>query len=224
MCGRYTIAKQLQFLEERFDISALDPISLPRYNIAPGQAVPAIIDMGEGPQLRMMRWGLVPSWAKDPLIGNRMINARAETVATKPSFRTPLQRRRCLVPADSFYEWSVGPDGRSKTPFRILLQSGELFAFAGLWDRWQKDEQDHLESCTIITTEANRFMAPIHHRMPVILSREDERVWLDSARGADGVVGLLRPAPEDQLRAYAVSKFVNSPRNDSEVCIQAMTN
>lgn len=221
MCGRFTLIADMDLIVHRFKIAYLsDGLQLlPRYNIAPSQQVLAVVNDGEKNRLGQLRWGLIPSWAKDTRIGNKLINARAETVDEKASFRRSFARRRCLILADSFYEWKQG-DGK-KMPFRIRLKSGELFAFAGLWDRWVSPEGEAVYSCTIVTTSANALMTDIHGRMPVILQREDEEVWLDRGYDeSDDLKQLLQPYPAEQMEAYEVSPFVNSPRHDTSECIK----
>ena len=190
----------------------------PRYNIAPAQPVDVVTE--SSPRvLERMRWGLVPSWAKDPSIGSRMINARAETLVEKPSFRFALTRRRCLVPADGFYEWKK--QGKTKQPLHIRRKDGEIFAFAGLWDEWTSPGGSPLHSCTIITVEPNALMAAIHNRMPAILRREDEAAW-PNAPGATApeLLSLLAPYPDEELEAYTVSTTVNSVAHDSPDCVK----
>ena len=220
MCGRFTLTPGLTILQRRFSFAA-EQLSLnPRYNLAPGQNAPVVV--GEGARvLKLMRWGLVPSWAKDTSIGYKMINARAETVAEKPSFKRPLQRRRCLVLADSFFEWRKVPGEKTKLPLRFVLKSREPFAFAGLWDTWIKPEGDELQTFTIITTEANELVQPVHHRMPVILPQEHEDAWLDpDNRDTQKLTALLKPYPTEEMEAYPVATLVNSPKNDSPECIE----
>jgi putative SOS response-associated peptidase YedK len=167
----------------------------------------------------LLRWGLIPSWAKDPSMGDRMINARAETVAEKPSFRRALQKRRCLVLADGFYEWRK--EGKTKTPMYIRLRSHEPFGFAGLWETWKSPEGEAIHSCTVITTTPNSLMESIHNRMPVILSREGESSWLDRAiETPERLLPLLIPYSANAMEAYAVSSMVNNPRNDAPACIE----
>ena len=167
----------------------------------------------------MMRWGLIPFWAKDPKIGNRMINAVGETAATKPAFRAAFKKRRCLVLADGFFEWRK--DGKQKTPTYIFLRSKEPFAFAGLWETWKAADGEVVNSCTIITTEPNEFVAPIHNRMPVILSGETEALWLDPlTENSDTLTPLLIPSPPEHLDSYEVSDVVNSPKNSGPECIE----
>lgn len=218
MCGRFTLTADLEQLEERFSFHA-SPLSLtPRYNIAPSQAVLSIIRDEAGTRGGLLRWGLIPSWAKDADIGNRMINARAETVAEKPSFRRALQKRRCLIVADGFYEWRQ--EGKKKTPIFITLPSQAPFAFAGLWETWRPPDGEAIHSCTIITTTPNSLMESIHNRMPVILTRGAETVWLDrTITEPEKLLPLLVPYPATEMAAYAVASLVNSPKNDSSACI-----
>jgi putative SOS response-associated peptidase YedK len=218
MCGRFTLTTDLGDLEERFSFHAANLSFTPRYNIAPSQQVLAVIGAEER-RVGLLHWGLIPSWAKDSSIGNRMINARAETVAEKPSFRRALQKRRCLVLADGFYEWKA--DGKKKIPMYITLKDHEPFGFAGLWETWKSPEGETTHSCTIITTTPNTLMAAIHTRMPVILPRNAEAVWLDrSLEDPARLLPLLVPYSAENMDAYAVSPAVNSPRNDSPACIE----
>ncbi|MFQ5612923.1 MAG: SOS response-associated peptidase [Anaerolineae bacterium] len=217
MCGRFTLTANAEAIQAAFNVQTINAELLPRYNIAPTQPVAVVLSNGER-HLEMFRWGLIPFWAKDPAIGNRMINARAETVAEKPSFKTPLKHKRCLVVSDGFYEWRKEESG--KTPMYIRLASGEPFAFAGLWDTWSKQDEP-LNSCTIITTAPNEFMAPIHNRMPAILTPEAIDVWLDpSETNPERLLPLLRPYPPESMTAHAVSRLVNSPANDVPACIE----
>jgi len=215
MCGRYSITMPVEAMRRLFRITGELPALLPRFNVAPGQAVPiARLAEGEatgGRSLVMVRWGLIPSWAKEPQIGYRMINARAETVAEKPAFRAAFRARRCLVVADGFYEWKSA--GRTKQPYRIELADRSPFAFAGLWERWQAPEGAPIESCTILTTEANELLRPIHDRMPVILDEAGHEPWLDADQSRS-VAGLLRPFPVERMAAYPIGSRINSPRND----------
>lgn len=222
MCGRFTLRSDPETLTETFPgftTPAVDEMS-PRYNIAPSQGVAVVANNGEN-RVEFFQWGLVPSWAKDPKIGNRMINARAETLAEKPSFRTPYKRRRCLVLTDGFYEWKAEPGSKSKTPFYIRLRSEKPFAFAGLWEAWSPNiDDDPLLSCTIITTSPNALMETIHRRMPVILEPDAYNLWLDpSDQPPKQLDGLLKPYPADEMEAYPVSRLVNRPSNDSPDCI-----
>jgi putative SOS response-associated peptidase YedK len=214
MCGRFSFS-EFEGIEERFQI---EPQNLkPNYNVAPSQDVPVIINDGSN-HLAMFRWGLIPFWSKDPSIGNRLINARAETVDEKPSFKHGLQRKRCLVVADGFYEWKK--EGSTKRPYRITLKNKELFGFAGLWDTWKSPTGDVVYSCSIITTTPNDLMVPIHNRMPVILSRDAEQVWLDqSVVDSHFLKSLLVPYQADLMISYEVSTLVNSPKNNGPECL-----
>jgi len=222
MCGRYTLATDLRVLAERFEFHASDIEYLPRYNIAPAQDVLAVI--GDKPRAaRLLRWGLVPSWAKEAGGERQLINARAETLSQKPSFRRSLAGRRCLVLADGFYEWKK--EGKRKIPMRVVLRSGEPFAFAGLWDVWREGSAEEIRSCAIITTEPNQLIRQIHNRMPVILARRAEELWLDPSVTDPSRLGqVLLPYPSEQLRVYRVSARVNSPRNDDPGCIEPVGN
>ena len=216
MCGRLTLAEDHSELEGRFQFKAQGFEWVPRYNVAPTQPVLAVLGNGER-RGEMLRWGLVPSWAKNPGIGSRLINARAETVAEKPAFRQSLRSRRCLVLADGFYEWKHVTGKR--VPMRIVLKTGEAFAFAGLWDDWRSPSRDMIRSCTIITTTANTLLAPIHDRMPVILDRDSESAWLDPTAGLASLTRMLVPHRPEDMDAYPVSTVVNSPRYDAPECI-----
>ncbi len=221
MCGRFTLTLDPDELQEAFDLSAPPPAGLaPRYNIAPSQPV-AVVANTEARQLELFQWGLIPSWAKDPKIGYKMINARSETLAEKPSFRTALKKRRCLVLADGFYEWKR-EGARAKTPMYIQLKGGKPFAFAGLWEVWKSpdDTRSVIKSCTIITTEPNALMKDIHDRMPVILPPKAYDLWLSPEElPAEKLAPLFKPFAASQMRAYAVSPLVNSPKFDSPECV-----
>ena len=218
MCGRFTLTTDPEILEQAFGIQSVPGDMPTRFNIAPTQPVAVVVNRDGVREFDAFRWGLIPAWAKDMKIGNRMINARGETVAEKPSFKRPLKSRRCLVLADGFYEWQKTPDG--KVPTYIHLEDHQPFAFAGLWDRWESAEGDEVLSCTIITTEPNEVMAPIHNRMPVILPPDAIDVWLDPAQQSpDTLVPLLKPFPPESMQTYAVSRLVNSPANDVPDCI-----
>lgn len=214
MCGRYSLTKpELLKADHRFQLDLVPANLMPRYNIAPSQQVAAILNAAPS-TLQLVRWGLIPSWAKDPMIGYRMINARAETLAEKPAFRRPLQRKRCLIPADGFYEWQRL--GTRKVPHWIRLISGEVFAFAGLWDSWTDPKtKAAVTSCTIITTTPNQLLASIHDRMPVILPRESEAAWLSEGLAPEQACALLTPYPATQMKASPISTLVNSPSNDT---------
>lgn len=225
MCGRFTLRTPAYKLAEAFGIEVRANLAA-RYNIAPSQDIAALRVDGENQrELVMLRWGLVPAWAKDPAMGNRMINARAETVAEKPAFRAAFRQRRCLIPADGFFEWQKTPDG-SKQPYLMARPDGEPFTMAGLWERWQPPGTDEpLETCTIITTEANETLAPVHHRMPVIVAPGDRDAWLDpAAPSTETLTALLRPAPDEDLTANAVDRHVNNSRHDDPRCIEPASN
>ena len=212
MCGRYSLIADLGDLARRFEFDGDWDAFERRYNIAPTQEVLTVAG-GETRRGGFMRWGLIPHWAKDPKIGSRMINARAETVAEKPAFRDALRRRRCLVLADGFYEWQK--TGGARRPMRIVMRSGEPFAFAGLWSVWRDAQGNRVPSCTIITTEANDLLRQIHDRMPVILPRDLEELWLDASVDDLGALGsVLAPHPSGAMDAYEVSTLVNSAAND----------
>lgn len=220
MCGRFTLFAPYYEIIDRFDIESAFAESdyIPSYNIAPSQQVVAIINDGQKNRLGHLRWGLIPPWAKDEKIGYKMINARAETVAEKPSYRKAFQKQRCILPADSFYEWQRR-DGE-KIPMRIRLKNDELFAIAGLWESWKSPEGKIIHTCTAITTEPNDLMKPIHDRMPVILKRDDEAAWLDPRNADIDFLGnMLMPFDEEQMEAYSVSSAVNSPKNNEESLI-----
>lgn len=226
MCGRFTLRTPIKDVAAVFDASAdgvADTLPLfAHFNIAPTQRIVAVRadSSGKGRQLVPLRWGLVPSWADDPSIGNRMINARADTVASKPSFRAAFKSRRCLVVADGFYEWQKR--GATKQPYLIGMRDGGPFAFAGLWEHWRRDDQT-IESCTIITTDANELMQPLHDRMPVILPPAEYASWLDPRPDRGEVLQrLLRPYPSEEMRAYPVSTVVNNPRNDVPQCVEPL--
>ncbi len=228
MCGRYTILHSADAVAERFGVEPLPFEDGPRYNIAPSQGVPIIVeDRGER-RLLLAHWGLVPFWAKDPSIGSRLINARAETLAEKASFKYALSRRRCLIPADGFYEWQRAATGTQ--PYYIRRKDTDLFAMAGLWETWESPDGSPLVSCTIITVEPNEVVSPLHNRMPAILLPDEESRWLADVRGARAGPGggsspeevllqLLRPYPAALMEAYRVSRYVNSPANDGPACI-----
>ncbi|NJL47793.1 MAG: SOS response-associated peptidase [Leptolyngbyaceae cyanobacterium SM2_5_2] len=222
MCGRFSLAKGGEELAECFQIHPALPIE-PRYNIAPTQPVVAVVATAEAPQpqFQILRWGLIPSWAKDITIGNRLINARAETLAEKPSFRAAFKRRRCLIVADGFYEWHQQPDGKPKQPYYIFLRDHQPFAFAGLWEHWlDSTSGSELQTCTILTTEPNELMASIHTRMPVILPPEDYAPWLDPGFYQPSVLqSMLRPYEAAAMDRYPVSTLVNKPQHDSPDCI-----
>ncbi|MEQ6375674.1 SOS response-associated peptidase [Bacillaceae bacterium S4-13-56] len=222
MCGRFTLFAEKVEIIKAFGLEQkIDNFYEKRYNIAPGQKILVIVHDGKGKRAGQLQWGLVPSWAKDPSIGYKMINARSESAHEKPSFKKLLTRRRCLVVADSFYEWKQ-VDGM-KQPMRIHPKDRELFAFAGLWDRW-KDGDKELVTCTILTQEANEFMQDIHHRMPIILPKEKEDWWLDpQPQDASYMVEGIRQLEMEDLEAYPVSMQVNNAKNDLPDCIVPLT-
>ena len=213
MCGRYNIISDGQALFDFFEVTRTLDLK-PRYNVAPSQDVPVVVHNKGQRELKQYRWGLIPFWAKDLKIGYKMINARAETIAKKPAFRQAYQKRRCLIPATGFYEWKQTDDG--KQPYHIRMANGAPFAFAGLWEHW-KYEDNEIYSCSIITTEANAFMAAIHNRMPVILSPDGYDHWLES-----GGTTQLKPCADELLDAYPITTEVNNPRNDNSSIIETV--
>ena len=227
MCGRYALATFREQLAEKFDLRETALIE-PRFNIAPTQAVPVVRVIGSSSQRQLdsLRWGLIPHWAKDPSIGNRMINARSEGAETKPAFRTPLRRQRCLVPCTGFYEWKKLEGGTrsrpKKQPYYIRRRDERVFAFAGLWDRWRSSGGETIESFAILTTEPNECLRPLHNRMPVIIGPSDYELWLDgTVQDVAPLKQLFRPYASDELVAYAVGTQVNNPANDHPSCIEA---
>jgi putative SOS response-associated peptidase YedK len=222
MCGRFSQAISTTAIVDAFQVA---PIDLPpHYNVAPTQSVAAVVQISDtGRQLRLLQWGLIPSWAKDPKIGSKMINARAETVAEKPSFRSAFRHRRCLIPADGFYEWQQAAESKAKKqPYFIGLQSAQPFAFAGLHEHWESPTGEILETCTILTTTANESMAAIHDRMPVILAPEEYDLWLEPSTKIDRLQAVLDPYPAAAMQMYPVSTLVNSPKHDSFECRQPL--
>jgi len=221
MCGRFTLRSPAAAVAEQFALPEVPPLA-PRFNIAPSQPVAVVrLAPGKSPprcELVLLRWGLIPAWAKDPAIGSRMINARAETAAEKPAYRSAFQRRRCLLPADGFYEWQGG--GRRKQPYFIHLRDDRLFAFAGLWESWQGAEGSRIESCTLLTTGANELVRPIHDRMPVILAPQAYGPWLDPSAQADTLAPLMAPYPADEMASYPIGGHVNNPANDDPQCVE----
>jgi putative SOS response-associated peptidase YedK len=213
MCGRYSLTTPPEAVARVFAVAGPLPNYPPRYNIAPTQQAPVVRLNAEGArELVLLRWGLVPSWSEGPDSKYSMINARAETVAEKPAYRAAFKSRRCLVPADSFFEWQARGKG-PKQPYLIRVKETP-FAFAGLWERWEKPGQESIQSFAIVVTEANELMRPIHERMPVILPPSDYSAWLDPATPAKDAQAMLRPYDADAMEAYPVSTRVNSPRND----------
>ena len=218
MCGRYTLTTPVEKLAEEFGFDDSSVELPPNYNVAPTQGVAAVLEEDGRRRLEVLRWGLIPPWANDPQIGSRMINARAETAPEKPSFRRAFRERRCLIPADGFYEWKRMNGG--KQPYYIHMREGRPFAFAGLWESWKDDGGPEIRSCTILTTKPNTLAGEIHDRMPVILPTGAYDVWLDPEADRDELYGLLAPYPEDEMEAYPVSRFVNSPSNNDPRCIE----
>lgn len=223
MCGRFTLTADPQTLQQAFpDFSVPEEMS-PHYNIAPTQPVAVVPNDGRK-AVDFFVWGLIPFWAKDPSIGNRMINARSETLAEKPSFRNAYRRRRCLVLADGFYEWQKQPGSKSKVPYLIRLESGEPFGFAGLWEHWSAPDGSEVKSCTVITTEPNEMVQRLHNRMPVILPRDAYEDWLDPAeRDPDSLQHWLSAYPAIEMMAYPVSTLVNNPSNDVPEVIEPVS-
>lgn len=218
MCGRFSATTPGDIAEE-FGLARLPLDFGPRYNIAPGQHALVILGPWEARRAELFRWGLVPAWAGDVAVGYRMINARCETLAEKPAFRTPFRRRRCLVVADGFFEWRTA--GRAKIPIRFTLRSGRPFALAGLWDIWAPEGRAPVHSFTIITTSANGLVSEVHDRMPVILPKESWDLWLDpNMQELLGLQPLLVPFPAEEMEAYEVSPIVNSAKNNSPECVQ----
>lgn len=217
MCGRFTLRAPAQLIAEQFSLFELPSLKA-RFNVAPTQPILAVRQGAGQREAVMLHWGLVPSWAKDPGMGSRMINARVETVAEKPAYRAAFRRRRCLVVADGFYEWQK--QGRTKQPYFIRMADNRPFAFAGIWESWEGADHSYLESCSLLTTAPNALMAPIHDRMPVILVPENYDAWLDPSReGGEGLLALCGPYPPGGMVAGPVGRVVNNPRNDSPECI-----
>lgn len=222
MCGRFTLSQPTDAIASAFNLPEIPSLE-PRYNIAPTQSIPAILLTPEQNerQLQMLHWGLIPAWAKDASISAKLINARSETASDKPSFKSALKRRRCLIIADGFYEWQR-QDGK-KQPYYFRLESGQPFAFAGLWENWRSPDGEAIASCTILTTEANDLLRPIHDRMPVILDAKDYDTWLDlEIQQPELVQPLLHPYPANLMSSYAVSTKVNNPKNNTPECINSL--
>ncbi len=218
MCGRYTLAADPQAIADQFEVEPPARFA-PRYNIAPTQPVLIVQHADDRRVAHLVRWGLIPSWAKDAKIGNRLINARAETVAEKPAFRAALRRRRCLVPASGYYEWAAGPHG--KQPWYVHAADGNCLALAGIWEHWEHDGAV-IESCAIITCAANARLAAVHDRMPVVIAPSDYARWLAPEHAGPAPLELLRPAADDAFALYQVSTRVNSPRHDAPDCIEPL--
>lgn len=222
MCGRFTLTLSAEQIEARFGVP-LPPHYQPRYNIAPTQEIFALIADAGGRRVETFRWGLIPHWAQDPTIAQRLINARAETLFAKPSFRDAVRKRRCLVIADGFYEWRATARGK-KTPVYIRLKSREPFGFAGLWETWNPPAGQTLKTCTIITTEPNELIKPIHTRMPVIVPRELEGFWLELSPKTDRELErVLQPYAAEEMELFEVSPLVNSATSEGPACIEPVT-
>jgi putative SOS response-associated peptidase YedK len=219
MCGRYRLSRRKQIIEEYFDTAPWDDDWSPRFNIAPTQPVPVIRQHPKEPvrQATTMRWGLIPNWAKEPSIATGTINAKSETAASKPAFRDPLRFRRCLIPADGFYEWKR--TGTSKQPFCFEVNKGELFAFAGIWDGWKNAEGQWVKTCSILTTIPNEVTGAVHDRMPVILDPDSYDLWLDPGMNDVAAISdLLKPYDAHFMRSYPVSTRLNHVANDDVEC------
>jgi putative SOS response-associated peptidase YedK len=218
MCGRFVLTANPEVIQTAFDLTTMPPIMSPRFNVAPTQPV-AVISNENPHELTFYKWGLIPSWSKDASIGSKMINARSESAAEKPSFRSAFKRRRCIIPADGFYEWRQ--HGGEKTPMFIHMKGQKVFGIAGLWEVWHSPDGGEIRTCSILTTDANDFMQTIHNRMPVILHKEDYNLWLSPDEEPTPVLQeLMKPYSGDELTAYAVSKMVNKPGNDTPDLIQ----
>lgn len=222
MCGRFVLKSLISFIEKEFGITIFWFEPKPSYNIAPLQNIATVIHREGSNQLVELRWGLIPPWAKDPSIGNKLINARAETVMEKPSFKNAFKLRRCLILADGFYEWRK--EGTLKFPVYIHLKSGKPFGFAGLHEIWAPHDGGPIRTCTIITTDSNELIKPIHNRMPVIVPKEQESLWLHPAEPHENLLpSLLKPYPSDEMEYYDVSRMVNSSKNNSPECIHPLS-
>jgi putative SOS response-associated peptidase YedK len=219
MCGRYRLSRRKQILEEHFDSVSGEEDWTPRYNIAPTQPVPIIRQHPREPvrEMSLVRWGLIPSWSKDSSTAAKMINARSETVSTLPAFRDAMKSRRCIIPADGFYEWQK--KGKTKQPYCFEVNDGKLFAFAGIWDRWKNPSGDMVETCSILTTTPNAVTSAVHDRMPVILDPEGYDLWLDPGmKNVNTASELLKPYDARSMRCYPVATRVNHVANDDEGC------
>jgi len=225
MCGRFTLTVNPAELQDTFTNYTFPSKFAPRFNIAPSQPVLAIPNDGKN-TADFFTWGLIPMWAKDPSIGNRLINARGETVAEKPSFRGSFKHKRCLILADGFYEWKTVGNRKTKTPYFIYMKDRKPFALAGLWDSWESSDGSSIKTCAIITTSPNELMRSLHDRMPVILHPRDYARWLDiSHQTPENLLPLIKPYPIDNMTAHAVSTLVNKPANDTpELVVPLDTN
>ncbi|WP_408009421.1 SOS response-associated peptidase [Pseudalkalibacillus sp. A8] len=223
MCGRFTLTAEIDLLMDWFEIDefAAELDLPPRYNIAPSQEILAIVSNGEKRRAGFLKWGLVPFWARDPSIGHKLINARAETVPEKPSFKHAFNKRRCLIPTNGFFEWKK--DGNHKQPKYIKMKDDKPFAFAGLWEKWKDDKGMPVHTCTILTTKPNELMEDIHNRMPVILPKEDYSRWLQWDGEKEALIDMMKPFSASEMMAYDVPTIVNSPRNDVPECIESVS-
>lgn len=224
MCGRYSQRQSAEVIAKAFAVDNV-PALEPRYNVAPTQSVPTVLQpsVSKNRQFKMMHWGLIPKWAKDSKIASKLINARAETVAEKPAFKSAFRKRRCLVLADGFYEWQQQENKKQKQPYYFRLKDEQPFAFAGLWEQWENPSGEVVNSCTLLTTDANELMRPIHNRMPVILNPNDYERWLDpDVKEPEPLQPLLRPYSTQEMLAYPVSTAVNRPSNDNAECIKSI--
>ena len=218
MCGRFTLSFEAPEAQQELELGEMPPDWLPRYNIAPSQPVAVVAEVNTR-RVEWMKWGLIPSWAKDPTIGSRMINARSETLSEKPSFRVAYARRRCLILANGFYEWQKIPgSGSSSTPYFFHLEDHRIFTFAGIWESWRTPEGEDLHTCSIITCTANAIVEPVHDRMPVIFDRQSCWNWLAENRLPELQI-MLAPYPAEKMGKYTVSRLVNDSRQDVKDCI-----
>jgi len=218
MCGRFTVSFEAPEAQQELELGEMPSDWQPRYNKAPSQPVAVVADADQR-RVEWMKWGLIPSWAKDPTIGSRMINARSETLSEKPSFRVAFARRRCLILANGFYEWQHTPGSRSSsTPYLFHIHDHRIFTFAGIWESWRTPEDEDLRTCSIITCAANAVVTPVHDRMPVIFDNRSCWTWLVENRLPE-LQGLLAPYPAEKMSKYAVSRLVNDPRQDVKDCI-----
>ena len=213
MCGRYSLGKTDRFEWGRFGVKPLPGLQ-PHWNITPSADVVAIRDGKDGREATWLRWGLIPNWAKDPTIGNRLVNARAESAHTKPAFESAFKSRRCLLPADGFYEWQVVPGQKRRQPWRVEAKDGALLALGALWESWRAPEGDARETCTILTVPVNASLEHIHDRMPVIVAASDFNTWLSRETSSDSAKSLCHPAPDALLTAWRISFAINAAAND----------
>lgn len=223
MCGRFALSAKTSDIEKLIPgLKKTDNDLMPRYNIAPSQDIAVILNT-EPDELNFIRWGLIPFWAKEKSIGNKMINARSESITEKPSFKNSFRRRRCIIPATGFYEWQNIPGEKKKQPYFVKMKSGGGFAFAGLWDEWKDPGNGKIRSAAIITTPANELMEPIHNRMPAILPREFIQTWLsDIPNGEKELLEALNPYPSDEMEAYKISTMINIPENEGKELIEKL--